>query len=129
MLGKPLTGEGLVFSDAEGKLLLPNSVTYAWINLVRGTGIKPVRLHDVRHSHASLMLKQRKHTKVVQERPGHASIEITLDTYSRVAPGLQAAAAQQFDDTFGVSHNKVAENISSSTYPLDIKQSFRFKRL
>lgn len=52
---------------------------------------------DARHTHASLMLKQEIHPKVVQERLGHASIQMTLDTYSHVAPGLQEAAAASFD--------------------------------
>lgn len=57
-----------------------------------------IRLHDARHTHASLLLKQGVHPKVVQERLGHASIAITLDTYSHVAPGLQRAAAMGFDE-------------------------------
>ena len=57
-----------------------------------------IRLHDARHTHASLLLKQGVHPKIVQERLGHASIQITLDTYSHVAPGLQQAAANRFDD-------------------------------
>lgn len=61
-------------------------------------GVKAIRLHDARHTHASLMLKQGIHPKVVQERLGHSTISITLDTYSHVAPGLQEAAAKRFDD-------------------------------
>ena len=68
------------------------------MKLVRRTGLKDIRFHDARHTHASLLLKQGIHLKTVQERPGHSSIQITLDTYSRVAPGLQQAAARHFDD-------------------------------
>ena len=57
-----------------------------------------IRLHDARHTHASLMLKQGIHPKIVQERLGHSSIAMTLDIYSHVAPGLQEAAALKFDD-------------------------------
>jgi integrase len=46
------------------------------------------------------MLKQGIHPKIVQERLGHSSIQVTLDTYSHVAPGLQQAAAEKFDDIF-----------------------------
>jgi len=46
------------------------------------------------------MLKQGVHPKIVQERLGHSSIQITLDTYSHFAPGLQEAAARKFDDIF-----------------------------
>ena len=55
-------------------------------------------MNDARHSHASLMLKAGTHPKIVQERLGHSSIQITLDTYSHVAPGLQEAAAARFDE-------------------------------
>lgn len=98
MLGMPLKDDDLVFSQLDGKPLLPDTVTHAWIKLVRRVGLKGIRLHDTRHSHASLMLKQGTHPKIVQERLGHASIQITLDTYSHVAPGLQEAAANRFDN-------------------------------
>jgi len=64
------------------------AASHNWIKLVRRTGLKGIRLHDARHTHASLMLKQGVHPKVVQERLGHASIQITLDTYSHVVPRL-----------------------------------------
>ncbi|MDP6348131.1 MAG: site-specific integrase, partial [Dehalococcoidia bacterium] len=60
-------------------------------------GVKRIRFHDARHTHASLMLKQGIHPKIVQERLGHSTIAMTLDIYSHVAPGLQEAAAQSFD--------------------------------
>jgi integrase len=96
-LRAPLKDDDLIFSDKEGRPMLPDRVTHAWIKLVRQTGLRGIRLHDARHTHASLMLKQGVHPKVVQERLGHASIQITLDTYSHVAPGLQEAAAAGFD--------------------------------
>lgn len=97
LLGKPLTGEDSVFALADGSLLHPNTVTHAWEKLVKRTGNVGVRLHDARHTHASLMLKAGVHPKVVQERLGHSTIAITLDTYSHMAPGLQEAAARSFD--------------------------------
>lgn len=54
-------------------------------------------IHDTRHTHASLMLKQRVNPKVVQERLGHASIQMTIDTYSHVALVIQEAAVNRFD--------------------------------
>lgn len=79
--------------------------------LVAKAGVKPIRLHDARHSHASLMLKQGIHPKIVQERLGHSSIQMTLDTYSHVAPGLQQAAADSFDKLLnGKSENVAVEN-------------------
>jgi integrase len=60
-------------------------------------GVGHVRWHDLRHAHATLMLAAGVHPKVVSERLAHASIAITLDTYSHVLPELQAAAAAQLD--------------------------------
>ena len=105
ILGIPLIDDDPIFSDLNGKPLLPNTVTHAWIKLVRRTGLEGVRLHDARHSHASLMLKQGTHPKIVQERLGHASIQITLDTYSHVAPGLQEAAAARFDEGLAIKRD------------------------
>ncbi len=53
---------------------------------------------DARHTHASLLLKQGVHPKIVQERLGHGSIQITLDTYSHIVPSMQKAAASRFDE-------------------------------
>ena len=111
MLGTPLTDDDLVFSHLDGKPLLPNTVTHAWIKLVRRIGLKGIRLHDARHSHASLMLKQGIHPKIVQERLGHSSVTITLDTYSHVAPGLQQAAAQRFDEAFPIKYNEAEKQV------------------
>jgi integrase len=89
--------------------MLPNSVTHAWIKLVRRNGFYGVRLHDARHTHASLLLKQGVHPKVVQERLGHASIAMTLDTYSHTIPGMQKAAATNFDNAI---ESEVSESSS-----------------
>ena len=94
----PLSENDLVFSHYDGSPLLPDSITHAWIKLVRKCGLNGIRLHDARHTHATIMLKQGVHPKVVQERLGHSSIALTMDTYSHVAPGLQQAAAKGFDD-------------------------------
>jgi len=77
---------------------LPDTVTHAWLKLARRLGLKDIHFHSARHSMASLMLKQNVHPRIVQERLGHSSIQVTLDTYSHVSPGLQEAAAKGFDD-------------------------------
>ena len=96
-LGKQLKDSDYVFADESGSNLLPDSVTKAWIRLMRRVHVPDAPLHCLRHTHASLMLKQGIHPKIVQERLGHASIGITLDTYSHVVPGLQEEAAKAFD--------------------------------
>lgn len=104
-LGISLKDDDLVFSNLKGEPLRPNTITRAWSMLAARAGVKIIRLHDARHTHASLLLKQGVHPKIVQERLGHASIQITLDTYSHVAPGLQEAAAVQFEKLISPSYN------------------------
>ena len=110
-LGYPdLSGSDLVFSHYDGSPLLPSSISHAWIKLARRAGLNGIRLHDARHTHASLMLKKGIHPKIVQERLGHSSIQITLDTYSHVAPGLQQAAANKFDEIVMPKQEVIAES-------------------
>jgi integrase len=97
LLGVPVTEDTLVFCHPDGSPLLPHSITNAWKRLVKQAGFQGIRLHDGRHTHATLMLSQGAHPKIVQERLGHANISMTLDTYSHVLPGLQEAAALRFD--------------------------------
>ena len=103
-----LKDDDLVFSTVNGKPLRPNTITRAWTVLAARAGLKVIRLHDARHTHASIMLKQGIHPKIVQERLGHSSIAITLDTYSHVSPGLQEAAAKRFDEAFTTKYNESA---------------------
>jgi len=104
-LGGSLKDDDLIFSNLEGEPLRPNTVSRAWSMLSARAGVKVIRLHDARQTHASLLLKQGVHPKIVQERLGHASIQITLDTYSHVAPGLQEAAAVQFEKLISPRYN------------------------
>jgi integrase len=79
MLAVSLRADDLVFRDLNGKPLPAETITRAWIKLVGRIGLNGIRLHDARHTHTSLTLKQGVHPKVVQERLGHAGIAITLD--------------------------------------------------
>ena len=58
-------------------------------------GLPRIRLHDLRHTHATLALQAGIHPKVVSERLGHATIAITLDTYSHAIPAMEKDAAEQ----------------------------------
>ncbi|MBI4186692.1 MAG: site-specific integrase [Chloroflexi bacterium] len=111
MIGIPSQDSDLVFSTPDGKPLRPNTVSRAWTTLAARCGVKVVSFHAGRHTHASLLLRQNVHPKIVQERLGHSSIAVTLDTYSHVAPGLQEAAAQKFDDIIKLGHNNAVESI------------------
>lgn len=99
MAERPFTSETLVFERADGTTPVPDSVTHAFTKYAKRAGVTGVHLHNLRHTHASLMLKAGVHPKIVSERLGHSSVAFTLDTYSHVAPGLQEAAALKFDET------------------------------
>ena len=112
MLERQLTDDSLIFSTWESKPLRPDTVTRAWQNIATRADVKVIWLHDARHTYASLMLKQGIHPKIVRERLGHATIAVTLDTYSHVAPGLQEAAAERFDELINFSRDSEAvENV------------------
>jgi len=72
----------------------------AFTKFLKKAGLPHVRFHDLRHAHATLMLSRGVHPKIVSERLGHASIGITLDTYSHVLPSMQQEAADAFDEMF-----------------------------
>ena len=72
----------------------------AFRKAVKRAGVPRIRLHDLRHTWASLALAAGVNPKVVSERLGHANIGITLDTYSHVLPTMQAEAARAIDEVF-----------------------------
>jgi integrase len=82
---------------ADGKPLQPRSLTHAFEKFLSSHGFPRIRLHDLRHSHATHLLASGVHPKIAQERLGHSSVAITLDLYSHVLPGLQAEAVQRVD--------------------------------
>jgi integrase len=96
-LKAPFGDDTLVFCQPGGAPWRSNSISQIWAKIARRAGVRPIRLHDARHTHASLMLKQGVSPKVIQERLGHSTITLTLDTYSHLAPGMQEAAAAGFD--------------------------------
>jgi len=98
MLGTKMTDDDLVFTNPDGTQLLPASVTHAFIKIIRRLGLKGVRFHDLRHTHATLLLRQGVNIKALQERLGHSTITTTLDIYAHVTPGMQKEAALKFDE-------------------------------
>ena len=100
-LGDVYRANGLVFPGPFGGALEPATLSRNFEKLARKAGLHHVRLHDLRHFHATLLLQAGTHLKVVQERLGHASIAITADTYSHVAPVLQKAAADASAKAWG----------------------------
>jgi integrase len=92
-LGDGYLDHDLVFAWEDGRPINPQRLTDAFRAYVIAAGMRPLTLHGLRHSHASLALAAGIHPKIVSERLGHSSISITLDTYSHTIPTLQETAA------------------------------------
>ena len=84
---------GLVFTKEDGAAWHPEVVSRFFRQAVTRSTLPAIRLHDLRHTHATLALRAGIHPKVVSERLGHATIAITLDTYSHAIPAMQEEAA------------------------------------
>jgi integrase len=90
----------LVFPDQRGgPQRKSNFIRRVWSVIREGAGLPTsVTFHTLRHTSASLLLVAGINPKIVQERLGHSSVRLTLDTYSHLLPGIQATAANAFDD-------------------------------
>jgi integrase len=93
--GLRLFGDTFVIARADGTPYQPHYLTKAFERFLDDHGMQRVRLHDLRHTHATAMLKAGVHGKIVQERLGQASISITLDIYSHVVEGLQRSGSMR----------------------------------
>ncbi|MBW3664446.1 MAG: site-specific integrase [Actinobacteria bacterium] len=91
----------LVFTTPEGEPLDPLRVTWAFRKLVASLPLPRIRLHDLRHGHATLLLQEGTPIKVVSDRLGHASARFTLDVYAHALPVMDAAAADRFAQLLG----------------------------
>jgi len=88
---------GWVFTDADGKPVHPHSISQTFERIGARAGVPLIRFHDVRGTHATLLIKAGVPVKVVSERLGHANPAFTIDTYQHVLPGMQADAARVFE--------------------------------
>lgn len=101
-LGAAWDDQELVFCNGIGRHLEPNNVKRgSFIPMKKAAGVPDIRFHDLRHTAATLLLLEGVAAKVVSEMLGHASIAITLNTYSHVLPTMQRSAAAAMDRLFG----------------------------
>lgn len=83
-----------MFTREDGAPWQPDRVTRLFDRAVAAVDVPRIRLHDLRHTWATLALRAGVHPKVVQERLGHSTISITMDTYSHALPDMQESAAE-----------------------------------
>ncbi|MDP9183828.1 MAG: site-specific integrase [Actinomycetota bacterium] len=94
-LGETYADQDLVICAADGWPIHPKTISYQFAKAAKAAGLPKIRLHDLRHTHATLALRAGIHPRIVQERLGHANVSVTLDTYSHVDLEMQALAAAQ----------------------------------
>jgi integrase len=90
----------LVVPRPDGKPMDPRGMNEHFTECIKKSGMKKIRFHDLRHTHATIMLQLGEHPKVVSERLGHSNVNITLDTYSHVLPNMQEDAARKLFEAF-----------------------------
>jgi len=90
--------QGLIFTTSTGRPISPRNLVRHFKSAIKKAGLPDIRFHDLRHSHASLLLAAGVNPKIVQERLGHSQISLTLDTYSHVIPSLQDEAAEKVEE-------------------------------
>jgi integrase len=93
--GEAWQDRGLVFTREDGSPINPDGWSGTFERHLRQAGLPVIRLHDLRHTHATLLLSAGVNPKVTSERLGHHSTAFTLDVYSHVVPGMQQEAAER----------------------------------
>ena len=82
----------------DGRLISPSSLNHKFKDIIKENNLPNIRFHDLRHSHASLLLSQGVQPKMISERLGHSNISITMDLYSHIYEADNAEIANNFDE-------------------------------
>lgn len=94
------SASNIVFTDTKGGYMRKSNFHRKFIKLLEKAELPAIRFHDLRHTHATLLLQQGVHPKIVQERLGHSTIKVTMDTYSHVLPSMQMLAVNELNKLF-----------------------------
>lgn len=97
LLGSAWHDEGYVFAGADGQPMTAATLRGLYQRAIKQAGLPYIKFHGLRHTNATVSLAAGEHPKIVQERLGHSSISMTLDTYSHVTETMQREAAARFD--------------------------------
>ena len=91
----------LVFTTPSGRPIENSGVNHTLKRLLKAANLRPMRVHDLRHGCASLLLAKGVTPRVLMETLGHSQISLTMNTYAHVIPSLQRDAADRMDEVFG----------------------------
>ncbi|MBD1371250.1 site-specific integrase [Hazenella sp. IB182357] len=95
--GEAYQDNGLIIATSFGTPVDPTNLVRSFKRILKASDLPNIRFHDLRHTHATLMLKQGEHPKIVSERLGHSNTRITMDIYSHVLPNMQQEAVDRFE--------------------------------
>ncbi|OLO27078.1 integrase [Alkalihalophilus pseudofirmus] len=108
LLGPAYEDHNLVACIETGKPIDARNLIRYYKRMIKESGVPDIRFHDLRHTHATIMLQLGEHPKVVSERLGHSKTNVTLDIYSHVVPDMQKGAADKFEQAMrSVSNDKI----------------------
>jgi integrase len=105
-IGVRQTEATFLYTREDGEPIQPRTLTQAWRKLAASSNLPKIRLHDLRHAHATHMLAKGVHPKVASERLGHSRVGITMDLYSHVLPGMQEEAVARVDEALSQALEK-----------------------
>ncbi|PEE73590.1 site-specific integrase [Priestia megaterium] len=97
LLGQDYNDFDLVICTQSGKPMIPRNFRKEFYNLTEKISLPKIRFHDLRHTHATILIQQNVNVKLISERLGHAEIGTTLDTYSHVLPNMQKTVSDELD--------------------------------
>lgn len=104
-LGSQYNDLDLVAAMETGAPIHPRNLTTHFNRTIKRANVSKIRFHDLRHTHATIMLQLGEHPKVVSERLGHSNIQMTMNVYSHVTPDMQKDAASRFEQAMN-EHKK-----------------------
>ncbi|PDZ28260.1 site-specific integrase [Bacillus toyonensis] len=97
LLGQNYNDFDLIICTRSGKPIIPRNFRKEFYNLTEKIGLPKIRFHDLRHTHATILIQQNVNVKLISERLGHAEIGTTLNTYSHVLPNMQKTVSDELD--------------------------------
>jgi integrase len=98
ILGETYNPHNLVFCNSVGNILASSEISRALKRALKAANLPDIRFHDLRHSHATILLKENVNPKIVSARLGHSKISVTLDTYSHVTDSIEGIAVETLNE-------------------------------
>ena len=98
--------DGLVFPSEIGTPLEERNVLRRFQNICKANELPKLRVYDLRHTHASLLIHEGVHPKRISERLGHSSIKLTMDTYGHLFEGSDRDSAAKMEKLLGPKHKR-----------------------